>query len=163
MSKWRNYPKEPNREEKRLLFGFVLSLEFFEPCELHPRHFGCCRQVGLISSAFSKACQGCSPTSPPAAGRDKQGFSPWLGSYCCAAETLEGQTWHVHSSGNQLHDGLVSSSVQASKFSVFFSNSTPEQSPRSCRASFTCPTKKLKTWISLGWLRKCEIGFSSQP
>lgn len=47
---------------------------------------------------------------PPAAGRDKQDFAPWLGSYCCATETLEGQAWHIHPSGNQLHDGLVSSS-----------------------------------------------------
>lgn len=47
---------------------------------------------------------------PPAAGRDKQDFAPWLGSYCCATETLEGQAWHIHTSGNQLHDGLVSSS-----------------------------------------------------
>lgn len=47
---------------------------------------------------------------PPAARRDKQDFAPWLGSYCCAAETLEGQAWHIHTSGNQLHDGLVNSS-----------------------------------------------------
>lgn len=47
---------------------------------------------------------------------DKQDFAPWLGSNRCAAEAalciaLERQTWHVHTSGNQLHaDGLVSSS-----------------------------------------------------
>lgn len=67
---------------------------------------------GLISSALSKAaCEGCSPVYPPAAGRDEQDFVSWLGSCCCAAETLEGQIWPFHSSGNQLHDALFSSSA----------------------------------------------------
>lgn len=88
--------------------------------------------------------------SPPAAGRDKQGFPPWLAAIAVLQKPWKDRPGMFTAVGIMLVWSALL--LQASTISVFYSNSTPEQRPQSCRASFTCPTKKTenmdKPWMA---------------
>lgn len=165
--KWGNYPREQEKAPERLHLWifFKDSFIFFESCELYPRHFRWSKLVGfsseLISSDLSKAArEGCSPTSPPAAGISRILLPGWaaitvLQKLLCALP-WKGRPGMFTPLGISFMLMVWSALlVQASTFSVLHNKSTSGQRPWSCRALFTCLTKKLKTWISLGWLRKC--------